>query len=231
MASVPLSTELALRIALAARAMEGVDAARLLVALIRAVGEPITDARLARLRPSRLRNMLAPIDEFQLRAAMDLLKGKGVRVPVEPLPVASPYREGDMPESVRIACASNAGTLVDGSFSGCPRFLIYQVSATEIRLVEVREVVARPPDEDRNAYRAGLLRDCKLLYAQSIGGPAAAKVVRAGVHPVKTGHAIAALEVAGELQAVLAGSPPPWLAKAMGTAPMQRMGYQKEELR
>jgi hypothetical protein len=63
-----------------------------------------------------------------------------------------------------------------------------------------------------------LIRDCQLVYVHSIGGPAAAKVVRAGVHPVKIpegGPAVAAL---ARLQATM-GAPPPWLAKVMGVTP------------
>jgi len=50
---------------------------------------------------------------------------------------------------------------------------------------------------------------------QSIGGPAAAKAVRANVHPVKVpdgGKAGVTLE---RLQTVL-DAPPPWLAKILG---------------
>lgn len=50
---------------------------------------------------------------------------------------------------------------------------------------------------------------------QSIGGPAAAKVVRAGVHPVKIPGSSPARETLVRLQAVL-DAPPPWLAKIMG---------------
>ena len=47
------------------------------------------------------------------------------------------------------------------------------------------------------------------------GGPAAAKVVRAGAHPVKIADGAAAREVLARLQQTLI-KPPPWLAKTMG---------------
>ena len=50
---------------------------------------------------------------------------------------------------------------------------------------------------------------------QSIGGPAAAKVVRAGVHPVKIAKGGPASETLARLQESLK-SPPPWLARIMG---------------
>ena len=56
-----------------------------------------------------------------------------------------------------------------------------------------------------------------VLYSDdfAIGGPAAAKVVRADVHPVKKPTGGAAREVLKELQSRL-DSPPPWLAQIMG---------------
>ncbi len=52
----------------------------------------------------------------------------------------------------------------------------------------------------------------------SIGGPAAAKVVRRDIHPVKKPDGGEAKILLAELQAALA-APPPWLAKAMGLTP------------
>ncbi|SFB09466.1 dinitrogenase iron-molybdenum cofactor biosynthesis protein [Azotobacter beijerinckii] len=230
----PLPAHLALRIALAARSLKGVDTAHLLRALIAAVGEPITEARLRKLRASRLRARLleacgdsAPpaLTDRQLHSALGLLKGRGVRMPEDPLPIPEPYREGEFPYSVRIACASDSGERLDGIFSNCARFLIYQISPRETRLVDLREPGPGRDDEDRHARRAELLGDCQLLYTLSIGGPAAAKVVRAGVHPVRLARAQPAREIVEELQRVLATAPPPWLAKAMGAEPDQRVRF------
>ena len=43
------------------------------------------------------------------------------------LPI-KPYQEGDMPNSIRIAVASNTGEQLDGHFGSCHRYLIYQLS-------------------------------------------------------------------------------------------------------
>lgn len=240
MATPPLSRpaqlpgHLALRIALAARELKDVDTARLLRALLAVTGEPITEARLGKLRMARLRAaLLTPgpheaaqpeLTERQLQRAVGLLKGRGVHMPEEPLPVPQAYRDGELADSVRIACASNSGERLDGSFGSCARFLIYQISPRESRLIELREP-GRGEDDDRNAQRAELLHDCQLLYTLSIGGPAAAKVIRAGVHPIKHATALPAREIVEELQRVLATTPPPWLAKAMGAEPGQRVRF------
>lgn len=83
-----------------------------------------------------------------------------------------------------------------------------------MRLIGVRPTLEADHAEDRNVARAALIDDCQIVYVQSIGGPATAKVVRAGVHPVKVagGTALATL---AQLQQALQ-HPPPWLARIMG---------------
>lgn len=226
-----LPAHLALRIALAARALKGIDTACLLRALIAAVGEPITEARLAKLRASRLRSRLVEVahpeelTDRQIHRALGLLKGRGVSMPEEPLPTPQPYHEGELPDSIRVACASDTGECADGIFGSCTRFLIYQISPQESRLIELRVPDAEAEQSDRYAYRATLLQDCHLLYTLSIGGPAAAKVVRAGIHPVRLSEAVPARAIVGELQRVLTTAPPPWLAKVMGAEPDQRVRF------
>ncbi|TWH77437.1 nitrogen fixation protein NifX [Azomonas agilis] len=225
-----LPAHLALRIALASRTLKGVDTACLLRALIAAVGEPITEARLAKLRASRLRSRLSELaltedlTDRQIHRALGLLKGRGVSMPEDPLPTLQAYQPGDMPNSIRVACASNSGETLDGIFGSCVRFLIYQISPHECRLIELRDASA-PDQSDRYSHRADLLQDCQLLYTLSIGGPAAAKVVRAGIHPVRLARAVPARTVIEELQRILATAPPPWLAKVMGAEPGQRVRF------
>lgn len=226
--AAPLSEELALRIGLAARALPGVDSAALLRLLLRVVGEPITAAKLARLRAARLQQAAGPLfataDAQARRRALELLKGIGVECAAEPPPPVEAYRSGDLPASVRVACASNSGERIDGHFGGCVRYLIYQVAAGALRLIDVREPGAIAPQLDRNAVRAQLIADCTVLYTTSIGGPAAAKAVRAGLHPIKLTQPAAARETLAQLQAVLAQEqPPPWLVKAMGATPRPRV--------
>jgi nitrogen fixation protein NifX len=54
----------------------------------------------------------------------------------------------------------------------------------------------------------------------SIGGPAAARVVNSGVHPFKRSQAEDIPVLLRELQQVLAGEPPPWLARIIGREPV-----------
>jgi nitrogen fixation protein NifX len=221
-AKLPLTEEAALCVALAARELPNCEVGDLLQVLINLMGAPITKAKLAKVRVNRLRQAAEALDIFgkdgveqaSLQRAVSYLKGKGVEYH-QPAPVVVPYREGDMPDSIRVACSSNSAERIDGHFGSCARFLIYQVSPSQVRLIDARAVGKPGADEDKNAYRAELIADCALLYTSSIGGPAAAKVVKAGVFPIKLPNAGLALEEMSKLRAVLV-APPPWLAKAMG---------------
>lgn len=218
-----MTREAALRIALAARELPGVSAAGLVMAIATRLGMPLTETKLAAVTVSDLREILAGdhadescvvgADNESLKAVVRLLWGEGVDH--SELPPLDRYRDGDMPGSLRVACASNTGEELDGHFGSCERFLIYQVSPAELRLIAARPTLEADHAEDRNAARARLIDDCQVVYVQSIGGPAAAKVVRAGVHPVKIPRPGGARENLVRLQQALT-SPPPWLAKAMG---------------
>lgn len=228
----PISDEIALRIGLAARALPDTPPARLIRVLEDAVGLPPTDEKLAGLRVKDLKaaagGELGDIDSDVLKIALTLLKGEGSAEP-DPPPPLDPYTEGELPGSVRVACASNGGEQLDGHFGSARRFLVYQVSADAVRLIDTR-----PADdtgaEDKNTYRAGLIRDCQVLYVASIGGPAAAKVVKADIHPIQDAGGGSARERMAALQRILAHKPPPWLAKAMGQTPEERIRFEPQEL-
>lgn len=225
--SQAMTREAALRIGLAARELDVPSITGLVQALAEKLGLPLTEARLVTLTVTDLREVLAGehadencsvgVDHECLKRAVRLLWGEGVTG--SELPPVDPYTDGDMPGSIRVACASNYGEDVDGHFGSCERFLIYQVAPKELRLLAVRPTLEADHAEDRNVARAQMIADCQVVYVQSIGGPAAAKVVRAGAHPVKIPRSGPAREVLLRLQETLS-NPPPWLAKVMGVKAM-----------
>ncbi len=217
------SREAALRIALAARTLNGLDVRALVGALIEKLDSPLTEKKLGTLTVDDLRVILAGdfaeqgchvgVEADKLKDAVRLLWGQGVEN--SDFPAVDAYSEGEMPGSLRVAIAANRGENLDGHFGSCERFLIYQVGAEAIKLIAVRSTVEADAEEDKNAARSALINDCQIVYVQSIGGPAAAKVVRADIHPIKKPAGGKAREVLVELQGRLA-SPPPWLAQIMG---------------
>jgi nitrogen fixation protein NifX len=231
MSASSISQQIALRIGLAARELPDTDPARLLRVLADAVGLPPTAKKLEKLTVKEMKSAsdgeFSDIDAAAIKSALAYLKGEN-EVTSEPLPKVVAYQDGDMPNSIRVACASNKAEMLDGHFGSCQRFLIYQVSEQEFRLVDIRSAAEPDATDDKNSYRASLINDCQLLFVGSIGGPAAAKVVRAGVHPIKKPQASPAREEMQSLQSVIGKDAPPWLAKVMGQSPEERIRFEQE---
>lgn len=216
------SREAALRIALAAHTLDQLDVRALVNALAERLGLPLTAAKLARLTVDDLRAILAGdhaeencivgVAPKALKTAVRQLWGEGI---VSDLPQVETDADLPLPGSIRVAVASNRDEELDGHFGSCERFLIYQVSPERIKLVDVRCAFDADSADDRNAARAALIADCRLVFVQSIGGPAAAKVVRRNVHPLKKPAGGPARELLAELQPRLR-QPPPWLAHILG---------------
>jgi nitrogen fixation protein NifX len=227
-----LSRELALRIGLAARALPDTDAKRLLSVLTDCIGLPITEEKIAGINLKTLKTAKAgeflDVDEPLLTYALNILKS-GLDTQSTALKQET-YIDGDMPGSVRIACASNDGLNVDGHFGSCSQFMIYQVSADEARLIEIRnpEIPQGLEVDDKNVFRAELIQDCQVLYIASVGGPAAAKIVKLGIHPMKLPGVESIADIIDQLQTVIAGTPPPWLAKVMGIDASDRFRFERE---
>jgi nitrogen fixation protein NifX len=120
---------------------------------------------------------------------------------------------------MRVAFTSTDGRTIDEHFGQAGTFWIWEVGPDRAEPVGPVSPLARGDDEeDRIAARANAVADCTIVYTMRIGGPAAAKLVARRIHPMKTGEAVGIDGVIGQLQAVLRGSPPPWLRKAMGRA-------------
>lgn len=233
-----LTRDIALRIGLAAHALPGIESRRLVEVLTQLLGIPLSEQRLASITVSDLKTGLSNLDGDEegsgggiptecYKEAVRHLWGDDTGAQHVPEPVS--YSDGVMPGSIRVACASNIGEQLDGHFGTCLRFLIYQVSSDQIQLVDVRSCIGSHNAEDKNAFRAALISDCNVMYVQSIGGPAAAKVVKLGIHPVKLPEGGEVRQILAQLQSVMSGSPPPWLAKIMGIAPEKRYVLEEDD--
>ncbi len=233
-----ISNEVALRIALAAKALPGVSIGDLIEALQTYLGDEINETALSRITVTNLKTAFGQTYSLdgeedgedsrfklsELKEAVNFLWGEiGEMSHAETLPPIEPYQDGDMADSLRIAVASNTQEQLDGHFGSCLRYLIYQLSAQEIRLIDIRSAAEAHHSSDKNAFRVNLIRDCHILYIVSVGGPAAAKVIQAGIYPMKVNEGGLAREVLRSLQPAIANSPPPWLAKILGVAAGDRL--------
>ena len=210
----------AFRITLAAKALAEVNLSAFTVKLAEKLGLPVTEEKLASLTVADLKLILggeesveSDIDGASLKIAVRFLWGENGDHSSVPKP--EPYVDGEMPGSLRVAVASNTADNLDGHFGSAPRFLVYQVGKDSIKLIDVRPTLLADDAEDKNVARSELINDCQLVYVQSIGGPAAAKGVRANVHPIKFPIPAPARVALARLQTTLQ-TPPPWLARIMG---------------
>ena len=228
-----LSRELALRIALAARVLPDVGVQQLIEILHEKVGRPLDDEKLKAITVTNLKTGIGSHDGEEDGEDIDIGL-ENIKLAVrylwgeeegdESLPQVQAYKEGDMPESIRVAVASNSGAQLNGHFGSCIRFLVYQLSRTECRMIDIRSTIEADSADDRNLFRANLIKDCHVLFVQSIGGPAAAKVIRADIYPIKVPDVTDAQEKLTEFQSVF-DAPPPWLAKALGRSPEERKRF------
>lgn len=230
-----ISDEVALRIALAARELSGVSLRNLIKALQNLLGDEINETGLSTITVTQLKTAFGNTYEVDgeedgedattqeiaaLKQAVRILWGEtndeDLLPNIEPL-------ETDLPDSIRVAVASNNQEQLDGHFGSCHRYLIYQLSANEMKLIDIRSAIEADLAEDKNAFRVNLIKDCHVLYVVSIGGPAAAKVIKANIYPMKTEEIMPAREVLQQLQQAIATSPPPWLAKVLGVPAGDRL--------
>ena len=124
---------------------------------------------------------------------------------------------------MRIAIATQDRQRVDAHFASAKTFMFYDVGPeghTFLEAVQFDNVSAedgnhKEDGEDRLAAKIGALQGSALLFCRAIGGPAAARVVRANVHPIKLPVDEAISDVIERVRTMLKGNPPPWLRKAM----------------
>lgn len=228
----PITREAALRVALAARAMPTVTLPRLLELLQQRLGDEIDEDKLKQVTVTMLKTDFQSADGEEdgedigigleaMKLAVRILWGDSQGD--DNLPRIHPYTDGDMPGSVRVAIASDQGDTLSGHFGSCLRFLVYQVSPSEIRLVDIRDTMDAEFSDDKNLWRARLIGDCHVAYFVSIGGPAAAKVIRQDIYPIKLPEGGTAVDVLTRFQQAMTNSPPPWLLKILGVSAEKRL--------
>ncbi|WP_444667100.1 nitrogen fixation protein NifX [Cereibacter changlensis] len=122
---------------------------------------------------------------------------------------------------LKIAIATNDLETLNAHFGSARSFAIWEVSAGAARFVEAIGFEATAQSgkhddlDDKITPKVAALEGCALLFVLAIGGPAAAKVVRAGVHPIKRKDPESIASVVEQVQVMLRGNPPPFLRKAL----------------
>ena len=181
---------------------------------------PLSTAQLSKLTLNDLKKSppegMTSFDDGRWKSVVACLHGE-LPSHLDPRPVSAGESEGQL----KVAFASSDGLNVNGHFGKCPLFFIYQVNEKNARLVDIRRMSSQDAEEntsgsENNEVRAELLKGCHLLFCESIGGPAAARVIRHGIHPIKIKRDPKIETQLAELTGILGSQLPQWLAKALG---------------
>ncbi len=125
---------------------------------------------------------------------------------------------------LRIAIATNDLETLDAHFGSAKKFAVYDVWTSDARFIAAHEFEnvtkqagKHDDQDDKITPKVEALSDCAILFALAVGGPSAAKLVRAGVHPIKRKAPEPVEDILAQVQEMLKGTPPPFLRKILGT--------------
>ncbi|MDA8157684.1 MAG: nitrogen fixation protein NifX [Deltaproteobacteria bacterium] len=114
---------------------------------------------------------------------------------------------------MKVGFATNDNILINDHFGWAKNFAIYEINKDGFKFLENRYFEEEVEELNKIDKKIEGLRDLKIIFVESIGGTAAARVVKSGIHPVKSKPNDKIEAVMEELQAVLSKNPPPWLKK------------------
>lgn len=117
---------------------------------------------------------------------------------------------------LKIAFATKSLDKVDDHFGHARTMAIYEVDENGYSFLEYRNYDDIPDDEyDKINSKIDGIKDCTIVYVIAIGATAAAKIVKAKIHPVKVNEPTSIHDILEKLVETLRTNPPPWLKKAL----------------
>ncbi|MBL8359643.1 MAG: nitrogen fixation protein NifX [Rubrivivax sp.] len=133
---------------------------------------------------------------------------------------------------MKVAFATQDQQRVDAHFGWARHLAVYDITPEGYRYVQDHafgEDLAEDGNEDKLAPKLAAIADCAIVYVAAIGGSAAARVVASKIHPVKVPQPEPILDILDKLQATLAGTPPPWLRKALLKDQPRRVDFETDD--
>lgn len=133
---------------------------------------------------------------------------------------------------MKVAFATTGGSTVDEHFGRASSFSLWDVTAEGADFLELRKVADGDLDtdivttrgmgtlhDDAVAAKIEKLADAKIVYFTEIGGPAAAKLVRRGIMPLKTEPCTDISVLTARLVDTMRTRPAPWMRRALAEEP------------
>lgn len=140
--------------------------------------------------------------------------------------------------AIRVAIATQDLKNLNAHFGSAKRFAVYDVTTEGWRFIEAHDFSDvsdesgkhKTEGDDKITPKVEALTGCHLLFCLAIGGPSAAKVVGAKIHPIKMPQPSSIEEVLDKTRTMLKGTPPPWLRKVLADAGMtQKPAFADED--
>jgi nitrogen fixation protein NifX len=120
---------------------------------------------------------------------------------------------------MKIAFTTQDQVHINAHFGSASKIDVYEISADGYEFVETLKFggdLKEDGNEDKLAPKVEALADCTIVYVSSIGGSAAARLIRKRITPVKSKSEEEEIsDVLTRLVQTLKGNPPPWLRKAL----------------
>jgi len=134
---------------------------------------------------------------------------------------------------MKIAFCTQDLQRVDAHFGWAKNIAVYDVRPEGYDFVQTFHFAGdlqEDGNEDKLSPKIAAIRDCAILYVAAIGGSAAARVVANRIHPIKVAQPEAIMDILEKLQAVLKGTPPPWLRKALTKGMERNLDFAAEDV-
>ena len=134
---------------------------------------------------------------------------------------------------MKIAFATQDKESVNAHFGWAKHIVVYELSPeghSFVQSFDFGDKLQEDGDEDKLAPKLDAIHDCAILYVAAIGGSGAARVVALKIHPIKVPQPEPIAEILDKLQAVLKGTPPPWLRKALQKDSAPSFDFEDDEV-
>lgn len=117
-----------------------------------------------------------------------------------------------------IAFASSDGKTIDSHFASAPSFEMYKFTEGPLGIIHTSLASEDMMEsDDKVDVRIKMLHECAIVYCTQIGGPAAARLVQSGIHPLKVLDGTLIIDELNRLNKLLLSKKmPPWLKKKLG---------------
>jgi len=122
----------------------------------------------------------------------------------------------DMKDAMLVGFATKDMETINAHFGGAKEFAVYKLGREGYEMSGVIKTdTSSLNGDDKTDFKVQALKGINIMYCESIGGTAAAKVIRGGINPMKVNEPRKIIDVMDELLSMVNDNPPPWVKRIM----------------